>query len=91
MAYAHTEDLYPNYPAILKREAYITELEKRLKNNFNSHFSLSLFGVEMEHILIVSPSCVSLKNYLLTQVRRIGIMSCTCRWHDDQLRIMLRD
>ena len=88
IAYAHTEDLYPDRNAILTRMNYADTLETKLKHDYRQA-SVSLYGQELEHILILSPYCSSIKNYLLTGARKIGIVSATCRWFAGQYRLRI--
>lgn len=86
VCYAHNEDIFPDQAAIVKRVEYSNNLEINLKKSFRQA-SVSLFGLELEHILILSPFCSAIKNYLLTDARQIGIMSATCRWYNGQFRL----
>jgi hypothetical protein len=83
IAFAHTEDIYPDQYAIIKRMNYAEGLEKDLHKSYKQ-VSVSLFGLELEHILILSPFCSSIQNYLLTGAHQLGILSATCRWYDGQ-------
>lgn len=87
LAYAHGEDLFPNKGAIIKRMEYANCLEKNL-NQFG-RAAVSLFGVELEHILILSPSCSEFKNYSLTDAHKLGIVSARCRWFDGEQAIKI--
>lgn len=88
VAYANTEDIFPDQSAIIKRLEYSTNVEMDLKR-FYKQTNVSLFGMELEHILILSPHCQSIKNYLLTDARKLGILSATCRWYDGQVRLRI--
>jgi len=88
VALAHSEDLYPDQTAIIKRMDYADNLEKNLKQLYKQA-SVSLFGEELEHILILSPFCAKIKNYSLTGARQLGIISATCRWFDGQQMIKI--
>lgn len=81
--YAHSEDIFPNQSAILSRINYSNNLENDLRKTYKK-VSVSLYGEELEHILILSPFCSSIKNYSLTGARATGIYSATCRWYNEQ-------
>jgi len=88
VAYAHTEDIFPDYSAIIKRMEYAERLEQNLKSNYKQ-VTVSLFGLELEHILILSPHCQLIKNNILTDAYQLGILSATCRWYDAQSRVRI--
>lgn len=81
VAYAREE---PSQAVIIERTEYTDNLDKHLKQIYKQA-SVSLFGDELEHILILSPYCAKIKNYPLTGATRVGIMSATCRWFDGQI------
>lgn len=66
---------------VIKREEYVAKLEKTLKDLTQSHVSISLYGEELEHLLILSPSCIKIKDYQLNNALSIGINSATCKWY----------
>ena len=79
---AHEESSFDD---LVKRMDYADTLDKRLKTLYG-HASISLFGDELEHILILSPHCARInKNYSLTGACRVGIITATCRWFDGQI------
>ena len=88
VAYAHTEDLYPDQVAIIKRMSYADSLGNTLNYSFKQA-SVSLFGLELEHILIISPFCSAIKNYLLTGAYQLGIFSARCRWYDREYMLKI--
>ena len=88
IAYAHTEDLYPDQVAIIKRMEYADNLEKSLKQLYKQA-NVSLFGQELEHIQILSPHCAKIKNYSLTGAYQLGILSARCRWYDGQQQLKI--
>jgi len=75
-----TADIFPDRAAILTRQIYANELETQLKTQYKHHYSVSLFGMELEHLLIVSPNCESIEKIDLTSAAKTGIMSARCVW-----------
>jgi hypothetical protein len=77
--------LYFNEKIILLRQEYASNLEKELHNNYHQKYSTSLYGNELEHILIISKKCNEIKNYTLIRAKEIGIVSCKCQWLDNRV------
>jgi hypothetical protein len=86
----HAPDLFPNNEDINTRQNYADNLEDTLVEQYKSHFSVSLYGNEMEHILIVSSACPKLKNYILTDALKIGFISAVCRWWGQKIPIKVK-
>jgi hypothetical protein len=81
-AIAHNEDLFPDQQAIIRRMDYADSLEYKL---YPYQVSISLFGIEQEHLLIISPDCASIKDTHITGAKKAGIMSITCKWVNGSL------
>lgn len=65
---------------VIVRESYISNLEIELKQLTNKHISISLYGEELEHILIVSPACSQIAKHHILGAHQVGVLSIKCRW-----------
>lgn len=74
-----TADIFPDQSAIIKHEEYAQTLQRTLTQTYHSRFEASLYGQELEHIIIWSSMCRGLKEYQLVGAREVGIMSCVCK------------